>query len=142
MLVLQHLYNLSDDQTEYQIRDRYSFCRFLGLNPEGKVPDAETIWAEEQIVRLNMMKALFDDFESQLYSVVIKLARVRLWMPALFDVPKQHNTPEGNHQIKHGDKPERFEENPNIGCQKDIEARWTSKNGEKHFWLQKPCGCR
>ena len=33
VLVLQHLYNLSDDQTEYQIRDRYSFCRFLGLSP-------------------------------------------------------------------------------------------------------------
>ena len=29
VLVLQHFYNLSDDQTEYQIRDRYSFCRFL-----------------------------------------------------------------------------------------------------------------
>ena len=40
VLVLQHFYNLADEQTEYQIRDRYSFCRFLGLTPEGKVPDA------------------------------------------------------------------------------------------------------
>src|SRR4051795_3488723 len=30
-LVLQALYNLSDDQIEYQIRDRLSFMRFLGL---------------------------------------------------------------------------------------------------------------
>ena len=30
-LVLQALYNLSDDQAEYQLRDRYSFGRFLGL---------------------------------------------------------------------------------------------------------------
>ncbi|MBQ0721474.1 MAG: transposase, partial [Gammaproteobacteria bacterium] len=31
ILVLQHLYNLSDDELEYQIRDRYSFCRFVVL---------------------------------------------------------------------------------------------------------------
>src|SRR5467141_3464048 len=30
-LVLQALYNLSDDQAEYQLRDRLSFMRFLGL---------------------------------------------------------------------------------------------------------------
>jgi hypothetical protein len=33
VLVLQHLYNVSDDQIEYQIRDGYSFCRFLGFSP-------------------------------------------------------------------------------------------------------------
>jgi IS5 family transposase len=38
MLVLQSLYNLSDDQTEYQVRDRRSFQRFLGLAPEGIAP--------------------------------------------------------------------------------------------------------
>ena len=30
-LVLSALYNLSDDQIEYQVRDRLSFMRFLGL---------------------------------------------------------------------------------------------------------------
>jgi hypothetical protein len=30
ILVLQALYNLSDDQTEYHIRDRLSFLRFVG----------------------------------------------------------------------------------------------------------------
>ncbi|WP_330178483.1 transposase [Candidatus Vondammii sp. HM_W22] len=34
VLVLQYLFNLNDDQTEFQIRERYSFCRFLGLSPE------------------------------------------------------------------------------------------------------------
>src|SRR6202035_1002785 len=33
-LVLQALYNLSDDQAEYQLRDRLSFMRFLGLELE------------------------------------------------------------------------------------------------------------
>ena len=44
VLILQHLYNISDDETEYPIRDRYSFCRFLGVTPEGTIPDAKTIW--------------------------------------------------------------------------------------------------
>ena len=32
ILVVQSLYNLSDEATEFQIRDRFSFLRFLGLN--------------------------------------------------------------------------------------------------------------
>src|SRR3954454_643035 len=37
-LVLQALYNLSDDQIEYQIRDRLSFMRFLGLGLADRGP--------------------------------------------------------------------------------------------------------
>ena len=33
-IVLCALYNLSDDQVEYQLRDRLSFMRFLGLGLE------------------------------------------------------------------------------------------------------------
>jgi hypothetical protein len=55
VLVLQHLYNVSDEQIEYQIRDRYSFCRFLGFTPSDKIPDAKTIWLfREQLVRLTI----------------------------------------------------------------------------------------
>ena len=43
-LVLQALYNLSDDQAEFVIQDRLSFLRFLGLGLSDKVPDAKTIW--------------------------------------------------------------------------------------------------
>ena len=52
VLVLQTLYTLSDDQTEYQIRDRLSFMRFVGLALEDRVPDAKTIWLfREQLMR-------------------------------------------------------------------------------------------
>ena len=44
ILVLQRLFNLSDDQTEYQITDRMSFQRFIGLSLGERVPDAKTIW--------------------------------------------------------------------------------------------------
>ena len=44
IVVLQSLHNLSDEQTEYLIRDRMSFMRFLDLEFEDPVPDATTIW--------------------------------------------------------------------------------------------------
>jgi len=67
VLVLQHLYNVSDDQIEYQIRDRYTFCRFLGFTPSDSVPDAKTIWLfREQLVKHDMIKRLFYKFNSQL----------------------------------------------------------------------------
>jgi transposase, IS5 family len=44
MLVLQSLYNLSDEQIEYQVRDRLSFTRFLGLGIEDGIPDGTTLW--------------------------------------------------------------------------------------------------
>jgi Transposase domain (DUF772) len=42
IVVLQSLYNLSDEQTEFLIRDRFSFMRFLDLALEDAVPDATT----------------------------------------------------------------------------------------------------
>src|SRR5258707_1228381 len=44
MLVLQSLYNLSDEQVEYQVRDRLSFTRFLRLGIEDGIPDRTTLW--------------------------------------------------------------------------------------------------
>ena len=44
MLVLQALHNLSDEQAEYQVRDRLSFSRFLRLGLEDGIPDATTLW--------------------------------------------------------------------------------------------------
>lgn len=42
VLILQQLHNLSDEGIEYQVRDRLSFMRFLGLQLEDRVPDAKT----------------------------------------------------------------------------------------------------
>ena len=43
---LRALQSISDDQVEYQLRDRLSFMRVenLGLGLEDKVPDAKTVW--------------------------------------------------------------------------------------------------
>ena len=43
ILILQEMYNLSDSQTQYQLLDRFSFKRFVGISTEEKVPDEKTI---------------------------------------------------------------------------------------------------
>jgi len=66
-LVLSALYNLSDDQIEYQVRDRLSFMRFLGLGLEGRVPDAKTVWLyRKALAQAGMMEALFKPFDVHL----------------------------------------------------------------------------
>lgn len=39
LLVIRQLFNLSDTQLEFQVLDRASFQRFLGIRDGGKVPD-------------------------------------------------------------------------------------------------------
>ena len=51
MLILQQLYNISDEELEYQVNDRLSFMRFLGLGIEDPVPDATTVWLFREQLR-------------------------------------------------------------------------------------------
>lgn len=67
VLVRQALYNLSDDQAEFQILDRLSFLRFLRLNPNAPNPDAKTIWLfREQLVQAGAIEKLFALFDARL----------------------------------------------------------------------------
>ena len=67
ILVLQALYNLSDDQAEFVIQDRLSFMRFLGLGLSDKVADAKTIWLfRECLVRAGAIDNLLARFDKHL----------------------------------------------------------------------------
>ncbi len=43
MLVLQQLFNLSDEEVEFQVNDRRSFEKFVGLGVMNDIPDATTV---------------------------------------------------------------------------------------------------
>ena len=63
MLVLQSLYNLSDEQVEYQVRDRMSFTRFLRLGIEDRIPDGTTLWLfREKLAQAGLNEKLFERF--------------------------------------------------------------------------------
>ena len=134
ILVLQQLHNLSDDRIEYQIRDRLSFMRFLGLQMESRVPDAKTVWLfRERLKKLNLVEALFAKFHEQLASRGY-IARAGQMIDATFvEVPRQRNSREENAGIKAGAPPEAWNQTPAKQRQKDVDARWTKKNEEKHY---------
>jgi len=132
ILVLQQLHNLSDDRIEYQIRDRLSFMRFLGLQLEHKVPDANTVWLfREKMHTLNLESVLFDRFHDQLARHGY-VARAGQMIDATFvEAPKQRNPKEENAIIKANAIP--IDWTKSKRSQKDVDARWTKKNNEKHY---------
>jgi len=100
-LVLCALYNLSDDQVEYQIRDRFSFIRFLGLGLEDKVPDAKTVWMyREQLVQAGVIEALFEDFDGYLEKQCYLAMGGQIIDASIVAVPKQRNSRDENEKIK------------------------------------------
>ena len=134
-LVLSALYNLSDDQIEYQVRDRLSFMRFLGLGLEDRVPDAKTVW----LYREGLAQAKAG--RGPVRPVRQASARPGLHLPGAgrSSMPpscrcRRTATARGEQAtIKTGEVPEAWETKPAKRRQKDVDARWTKKHGKSHF---------
>ena len=136
ILVLQKLYNISDDKTEYIIMDRLSFQRFLGIQLCNKVPDAKTIWNfREQLNKAGVLETIFDGFVRQLEEKGIVTRSGSIVDATFVDVPRQRNTRKENEEIKEGKIPEEWEkaEKRHKKAQKDVDARWATKNKEVHY---------
>ena len=131
-LIIQSLYNLSDDELEYQILDRLTFMRFLGLGPGERVPDAKTIWLfREQLKEASLVEELFKGFERHLQASGFVARKGQIVDASIVSVPKQQNTREENALIKEGGKPEDWNEPKRR--QKDVDARWLKKNGKSYY---------
>ena len=134
ILILQRYYNLSDAQTEFQIKDRLSFMDFLGLHIGDKVPDEKTIWLfKENLSKKNLSELLFNTFTQKLMENGIVAKEGSIVDASFVTVPKQRNNREENKQIKNGETPQSFKDNPHKKFQKDCDARWTKKNNQAEY---------
>jgi len=136
ILILQKMYNMADDKTEYQIKDRLSFQRFLGIQLCDTVPDAKTIWHfREELNNAKILDTVFYRFVEQLEQKGIITHSGSIVDATFVDVPRQRNTKNENKEIKEGKIPEEWEkkENRNKKAQKDVNARWATKNKERHY---------
>ena len=133
-LIIQSLYQLSDEQLQFQMTDRLSFKRFLGFTHADKSPDEKTFWAfREVLTRHQLIEPLFAVFHAAL-EVKGMFARQGQMVDATFvEVPRQRNSREANARIKAGELPDGWEEHPQKARQKDVDARWTKKNGERYY---------
>ena len=133
ILVLQSIYNLSDDSTEYLIRDRLSFMRFLGLSLGDRVPDAKTIWLfREQMGNAGLVREMFDWFDGYLRKNGFMAKQGQIVDASNVSVPKQRNSRKENEAIKKDEPPvENWSDAKKR--QKDTDARWVKKNGKNFY---------
>src|ERR1700731_4474281 len=146
-LVLQALYNLSDDQAEYQLRDRFSFMRFLGLELEDAVPEAKTLWLYREALAKAAAVELFDLFDGFLKDKGYLARGGQIIDASIVSAPKQHNSVtrtfgsrEDNETIKEGETPEDWKSKPAKDRQKDKDARWTKKHERSYFGYKNHIG--
>lgn len=134
ILILQRFYGLGDTQIEYQIIDRTSFKKFLGLESGDKVPDEKTVWAfRESLTNKGLVEKLFTQFRDYLESKGMIMNEGKMVDASFTVAPRQRNTKEENKQIKEGKGDELWNDNPNKKRHKDIDARWTKKNNETFY---------
>ncbi|MDP1697106.1 MAG: IS5 family transposase [Xanthomonadaceae bacterium] len=134
LLVLQRLHNLSDERLQYQVSDRLSFMRFLGLELSGNVPDARTVWAfREALKEHRLTDALFERLNQALADLGVELKSGQIIDATFVPVPIQRNKPENNALIKSDAVPIEWGKTPAKLAQKDIDARWTKKGGQNHY---------
>jgi len=135
IIILQSLYNVSDDRMEFQIRDRLSFMRFLGFQTEKAIfPDAKTIWLfKEKLKDSKILEKLFYQFNKMISNSGFLLNSGNIVDASIVQVPKQRNTVEENQEIKEGKIPRDWEKSPEKLAQKDLDARWVQKKGTNFY---------
>ena len=101
MLVLQQLFNLSDEEVEFEVNDRRSFEEFVGLGVMNDIPDATTVaFSRERLRKANVIDELFEMFENYLRDQGLEARGGQIIDATLVPVPKQRNSREDNKEIK------------------------------------------
>ena len=130
ILVLQTLYTLSDDQTEYQLKDRLSFMRFAGLALEDRVPDAKTIWLyREQLTRAGAIERLFAGFDAALRNAGYLAMGGQIVDATVVEARRPRLTEDEKATVKGGDVPAGWSKAKR--AQIDTDGRWTIKRGRR-----------
>src|SRR3954464_5568093 len=132
ILILQASHSLSDERTEFLIKDRLSFMRFLELGLSDAVPDANTIWTfREALTRAidgkPAIETLFRAYEASLTQAGFLAMGGQIIDASIVAAPKQRNTTAEKADLKAGRIPEAWKDQPAKLAQKDRDARWTVK---------------
>ena len=132
VLLIQQLFNLSDEQMEFQLLDRLSFQRFVGLRTSSQIPDRTTIWTfKERLIKAGASETVFDAVNRQLSRHGYMARGGQMIDASIVQTPKQ--------SIKKAEKDLLAEQampadwSPAKRRQKDVEARWTKKHDKSFF---------
>lgn len=131
LLVIKQLYNLSDDQVEYQALDRVTFQRFLGLKSSSRIPDSKTFWAYQQtLMNAGAAAVIAQAVQRQLAGAGFIARNGQLIDASIVRAPVQHFTSADKEILDRGEVP--LDWSPAKRAQKDLDARWTKKHGKSY----------
>ena len=138
-LIIQSLYNLSDDQLEFQILDRASFKRFLGLKKSDKVPKSKTFWFfREQLIEKEVIMGLLKIFNETLDSAGVFAHKGRMVDASFLKAPRKRDTNKKNGQIKETGIPQQESEvMSSKPDQKNVHSRRIKKNNTTFYGYRK-----
>ncbi|TDN52500.1 transposase-like protein DUF772 [Azoarcus indigens] len=128
ILVLKRLYNLADEQMEYQLLDRMSYKCFCGLVNAINVPDRTTVWTFESRIGEPGAKVLFDGVSAQLLKKGFIARGGQIIDATLVPAPKQHGSRGEKVLIEQGAMPADWK--PVKRRQKDTDVTWPKKHGK------------
>jgi len=132
VMILQNLYNIADEQMQFQMLDRLTFRRFTGFHGEDTIPDQKTIWLyREHLTQSGIIEKLFTMFDNFLADAGYRAKKGQIVDASFVEVPRQRNTKDENDTINKGETPENWNESKRR--QKDMDAAWTKKHNETHF---------
>ncbi len=118
IMILQHLYGLSDPQAEEQLRDRLSFQKFVGLSAQEMVPDETAICRfRERLISCKLHERLLEMLNRQLETAGYLLKRTTLVDATLIESSRK--------------RPPR--EVAKDGLAPDTDARYARKNGRSYY---------
>lgn len=130
ILVLKRLYNLSDEQMEYQLLDRASYQRFCLLQDAMNVPDRNTIWRFGERLGVEGVTALLQgvDAQPQRHGYIARGGQAI--DATLVPAPRQRIGKEDRQCLAQGGQPDWSDAQRR---QKDVEATHTKKHGRSYF---------
>src|SRR5438045_5558757 len=132
VLLVQQMFNLSDEQMEFQLLDRFSFQRFVGLRDSSQIPDRTTIWTfKERLIQAGASESIFVAVNRQLAKHGYIARGGQMIDASIVPAPKQSIGKEEKEIVREGAMP--IEWKPAKRRQKDIDARWTKKHSKSYF---------
>jgi len=128
VLIVQASHSLSDERTEYLIKNRLSFMRFVGLGLASTVPGANTIWTfrvaltRAQIAGKPAIDILCKRFEAALAAAGFLAMGGQIIDASIVAASKQRNTDGDKREIRGGRIPVEWAKKPAKLRQKDHDA--------------------
>ncbi|MES2264726.1 MAG: IS5 family transposase [Pseudomonadota bacterium] len=132
VLLIQQLFNLSDEQLEFQLLDRLSFQRFAGLRSSSQIPDRTTIWTfRERLIKAGASESIFDAVNQQLARHGYIARGGQMIDASIVQAPKQSLNKDEKAIVDEGAMPVQWK--PAKRRQKDLDAHWTKKHDKSYF---------